>query len=283
MLDHYKGGTKRGQVWNFDQNSDCFKWFWSNILLPFQVNQTFLNIGNITYTQTTSTKIQIGPSSRWVEIGFVGIHATHGSHTMPGKFLGNFQNLRSQQNSLKVLSWCGFLEMHKTGCEERIICEVFYWLPARCFMEPATEARNKSWMIEFRTNLVGTSFPLNVSQEILTMLATCMNGAAQAHWISFIYYHGNLGAPPPMPPPAQVLKHWVVALRFSWYWLMLYFLVPSNSESQSDSQVFEAPANLEKFLQRVWDVMSWWLEADSFCVKKFGWRIFRFVRFVRLA
>jgi len=109
MLDHYKGGTKRGQVWNFDQNSDCFKWFWSNILLPFQVNQTFLNIGNITYTQTTSTKIQIGPSSRWVEIGFVGIHATHGSHTMPGKFLGNFQNLRSQQNSLKVLSWCGFL------------------------------------------------------------------------------------------------------------------------------------------------------------------------------
>jgi len=56
--------------------------------------------------------------------------------------------------------------------------QVFYWLPARCFMEPVT--------------------------EILTMLATCMNGAAQ---------------------------------------------------------VFEAPANLEKFLQRVWDVMSWWLEA----------------------
>jgi len=27
------------------------------------------------------------------------------------------------------------------------------------------------------------------------------------------------------------------------------------------AQVFEAPANLEKFLQRVWDVMSWWLEA----------------------
>jgi len=56
-----------------------------------KVNQTFLNIGNITYTQTTSTKIQIGPSSRWVEIGFVGIHATHGSHTMPGKFSTGFQ------------------------------------------------------------------------------------------------------------------------------------------------------------------------------------------------
>eukprot|EP00913_Durusdinium_trenchii_P027877 g26139.t1 len=54
--------------------------------------------------------------------------------------------------------------------------QVFYWLPVRCLLEP----------------------------EILTMLATCMNGA---------------------------------------------------------SQVFEAPAGLEKFTARVEDVVSWWFEA----------------------
>lgn len=78
--------------------------FWPNILLPLQVNQTFLNIWNITYTQTTSTKIQIGLSSRWVEIGFVDIHATHGSHTMPGRFLGNlFKELLDIQRVLGSL------------------------------------------------------------------------------------------------------------------------------------------------------------------------------------
>ncbi|CAK9011505.1 unnamed protein product [Durusdinium trenchii] len=56
--------------------------------------------------------------------------------------------------------------------------QVFYWLPVRCLLEPVT--------------------------EILTMLATCMNGA---------------------------------------------------------SQVFEAPAGLEKFTARVEDVVSWWFEA----------------------
>eukprot|EP00438_Fugacium_kawagutii_P022172 Skav235067 [mRNA] locus=scaffold3466:24468:25658:- [translate_table: standard] len=56
--------------------------------------------------------------------------------------------------------------------------QVFYWLPMRCLVEPVT--------------------------EILTMIATCLNGAAQ---------------------------------------------------------IFEAPASLDKFLDRLQDVTSWWVEA----------------------
>ena len=106
MLDHYKGGV----AWpgfNLDsQNMIAQSDSVCDFLLPFKVvNQTFLNIWNITYTQTTSTKIRIGLSLQWVEIGFADIHATHGSHTIPGRFLGPWKSPKfGATKFLEVLS-----------------------------------------------------------------------------------------------------------------------------------------------------------------------------------
>ena len=49
-------------------------------------------------------------------------------------------------------------------------------------------------------------------------------------------------------------------------WSNFPIFFPTETASPAAGQMFEAPAGLDKFTDRLKDVMSWWIEAASSCL-----------------